>query len=83
MRKLLAFLLMISLCLSLTACGGTEAGTVSEAPEAPKASSSVTAETLAAISGTKLKCARHFVGRIGHGIISAILTFLLFTLLRI
>lgn len=52
MRKLLAFLLMISLCLSLTACGGTEAGTVSEAPEAPKASSSVTAETLAALSGS-------------------------------
>lgn len=44
---------------------------------------SVHCQTLAAISGTKLKCARHFVGRIGHGIISAILTFLLFTLLRI
>ena len=52
MRKFLAFLLMITLCLSLTACGGTEAGTVSEAPETPKASSSVTAETLAAISGS-------------------------------
>ena len=44
---------------------------------------SVHCQTLSVLSGTKIKCARHFVGRIAHGGISALFTFLLFTLLRI
>ena len=44
---------------------------------------SVHCQTLAVLSGTKIRCARHFVGRICHGALSALYAFLLFTLLRI
>lgn len=44
---------------------------------------SVHCQTLAAVAGAQLKTARHFVGRLLHGAISAGITFLLFTLLRI
>ena len=39
-------------------------------------------QTLAAVAGAKIKTARHFVGRLLHGAISAGITFLLFTLLQ-
>ena len=44
---------------------------------------SVHCQTLSVLSGTDVKCARHFVGRILHGGLAALYTFLLFTLLRI
>lgn len=44
---------------------------------------SVHAQTLYAVSGTTIKCARHFAGRIVHGLLSALLSVCLFTLLRI
>ena len=44
---------------------------------------SVHCQTLAAVAGAELKTARHFAGRLLHGAISALLTFLIFTLLRI
>ena len=44
---------------------------------------SVHCQTLFAVSGTEIKCARHFAGRIIHGCLSALLAFLLFKLLRI
>ena len=44
---------------------------------------SVHCQTLSVLSGTNVKCARHFIGRILHGALSALYTFLLFTLLRI
>ena len=43
---------------------------------------SVHCQTLAAVEGTEMKCARHFAGRILHGLLSALFTFVLFTLLR-
>ena len=42
---------------------------------------SVHCQTLYAVSGTKIKCARHFAGRIVHGLCSALLAFGLFSLL--
>ena len=44
---------------------------------------SVQCQTLSVTAGAEIKCARHFVGRIAHGALSALYTFLLFTLLRI
>ncbi len=44
---------------------------------------SVHAQTLSAVSGTDMKCARHFAGRILHGLLSAAYVLLLFRLLRI
>ena len=38
---------------------------------------SVHAQTLAAVAGTNIRCARHFAGRILHGIISAVCVLLL------
>lgn len=43
---------------------------------------SVHCQTLAAVAGAKLKTARHFVGRLLHGAISAGITFILFMLLQ-
>ena len=42
---------------------------------------SVHCQVLYAMAGTDVKCARHFAGRILHGLISALLAFLLFTML--
>ena len=44
---------------------------------------SVHCQTLAAVDGTQINCARHFVGRMLHGVFSALFSFLLFTLLQI
>lgn len=44
---------------------------------------SVHCQTLSVLDGTNVKCARHFIGRILHGGLSAAYSFLLFTLLRI
>ena len=44
---------------------------------------SVHCQTLAAVAGAQIKTARHFVGRLLHGAISALITFLIFTLLQI
>ena len=41
---------------------------------------SVHCQTLAAVAGTDMKCARHFAGRILHGLLSALITYLLFSL---
>ena len=43
---------------------------------------SVHAQTRFAVSGTKIRCARHFAGRIVHGLLSAVLLLLLLTALR-
>lgn len=43
---------------------------------------SVHCQTLAAIEGTGMKCARHFAGRILHALISALLTYVISTLLQ-
>ena len=42
---------------------------------------SVHAQTLAAVAGTKVRCARHFAGRILHGIFSAVYVVLIAALL--
>ncbi len=42
---------------------------------------SVHCQTLCAVSAVHVKCARHFAGRILHGLISALLAFLLFMML--
>ncbi len=42
---------------------------------------SVHCQTLCAVSAVNVKCARHFAGRIVHGLISALLAFLLFSML--
>ena len=44
---------------------------------------SVHCQTLSVLAGTEIRCARHFVGRICHGAISALYALLYFTLLRI
>ena len=44
---------------------------------------SVHCQTLSVLSGTGIRCYRHFVGRICHGLISALLANILFTLLQI
>ena len=44
---------------------------------------SVHCQTLAVISGTNMKCARHFAGRIVHGVLSALFTYVLAHLFRI
>jgi len=44
---------------------------------------SVHCQTLAVLSGTNVRCLRHFIGRICHGLISAVLAYILFTLLQI
>ncbi len=44
---------------------------------------SVHCQTLCAVSSAKIKCARHFAGRIVHGFISALLAFALFTVFRL
>ena len=44
---------------------------------------SVHCQTLSVLSGTKIRCARHFAGRILHGALSALYAYLLFTLLQI
>lgn len=44
---------------------------------------SVHCQTLSVLDGTKIKCARHFIGRILAGTISAFLTYLLSLLLKI
>ena len=44
---------------------------------------SVHCQTLAAVAGAELKTARHFAGRLLHGAFSALITFLIFTLLQI
>jgi len=44
---------------------------------------SVHCQTLAAVAGTQMKTARHFVGRLLHGCIAALLTYFLFMLLQI
>ncbi len=44
---------------------------------------SVHCQTLCAVSDAKIKCARHFAGRIAHGLISAALAYVLFSLLRL
>lgn len=44
---------------------------------------SVHCQTLSAVAGAQIKTARHFVGRLLHGAISAGITFLLVTLLQI
>ena len=41
---------------------------------------SVHCQTLSVLNGTNMKCARHFVGRILHGALSALYAFLLFRL---
>ncbi|MBR4952936.1 MAG: hypothetical protein IKZ30_00315, partial [Oscillospiraceae bacterium] len=43
---------------------------------------SVHCQTLAVLSGTKIKCARHFVGRILIGLVSAFITLAFSTLLQ-
>ena len=44
---------------------------------------SVHCQTLCVVSSAKIKCARHFAGRIVHGIFSALLAFALFSLFRL
>ena len=44
---------------------------------------SVHCQTLAVTAETNIKCARHFIGRILHGVISALLVYSLGTMLRI
>ena len=44
---------------------------------------SVHCQTLSVISGTNIKCARHFAGRIIHGLLSAVYAFILSSVLRI
>lgn len=44
---------------------------------------SVHCQTLAVVSGTKMKCARHFAGRIIHGAVSALYAYVFASLLRI
>lgn len=44
---------------------------------------SVHCQTLAVIAGTKMKCARHFAGRIFHGAFSALLTYVFSMLFKI
>ncbi len=44
---------------------------------------SVHCQTLAAVAGTEIKTARHFAGRLLHGMISALITYLVFRLPRI
>lgn len=44
---------------------------------------SVHCQTLAVISGTNMKCARHFAGRIFHGVFSALITFVFSHFFRI
>ncbi len=44
---------------------------------------SVHCQTLAVVFAAKIKCARHFVGRIIHGLISAIIVFVAATLFKI
>lgn len=44
---------------------------------------SVHCQTLAVVSGTNIKCARHFAGRILHGSLSAVFTYTLSLLLKI
>ncbi len=44
---------------------------------------SVHCQTLALVSPAKIRCVRHFAGRIVHGALSALLTYFLSTLLRI
>lgn len=44
---------------------------------------SVHCQTLSVVSDAKIKCARHFTGRILHGLISALFTFMLSGILRI
>ncbi len=44
---------------------------------------SVHCQTLAVISGTNMKCARHFAGRIIHGALSALFAYVISSLLRI
>ena len=43
---------------------------------------SVHAQTLCAVAGTDVKCARHFAGRIVHGLLSALYVCLLFFVMR-
>ena len=44
---------------------------------------SVHSQTLSILSGTKIRCARHFVGRILHGALSALYAYVLFRLRQI
>lgn len=44
---------------------------------------SVHCQTLAVVNEAKIKCARHFAGRIVHGVLSALYAFVLASLLRI
>ncbi|MBQ8264770.1 MAG: sporulation protein [Oscillospiraceae bacterium] len=44
---------------------------------------SVHCQTLAVVNSAKIKCARHFAGRIIHGLLSALFTYWLSSLLRI
>ena len=44
---------------------------------------SVHCQALAVTAETNIKCARHFIGRILHGVISALLVYSLGTMLRI